>query len=695
MVSGGHCVSPFGSDYSNCTVRCWGYGFSGDQARERDHLEAQHYIDQFDNTDSYRRADLDSSLATDVWEYPKGLFSYSYEDDALEYRPQGHVFTLAGGQGEGRADGVGAEARFSRPQDVAVDFDRNVYVADTGNHAIRRISPDGVVRTVIGQPGKAGSEEGNRERARFSSPSGISVFYDWTHGNGTLTLFVADTGNHRIRRIVLPNGTDDDVYVGCFAGRCGNGTISYTATQTYAPPQPGLADGWSNVARFDSPRGIDVGADGSVYVADTNNHLVRKVNQSGFVTTLAGNIEVAEANADGEPLEGCPPPCLRGVPGYRDGNVTFARFYFPSDVAAVNTNGTRVRSHGEHAISDDVIVTDQHRLRRITPANARTTVQGVTTTGGRVVTLAGQREEGERDGEGDETEFNQPDGVAIAADGSMYIVDAVSCRLRRASPAANIAQNVTCSSVVTSVIRPSGCASYDPPVDDRDMKVSVKSANTHYNHLQLDTRAHKFDGEENEGRSIKNCVGSPPPDRLDKEFQFITGGNLVVDDERVDVEEDSGDGSTIRVRCPAGCQSTGTSPRVWGTKYYTDDSRICEAALHAGAIDSAGGLVTITLERGLLSRNDTYRHGSSHNGVTSGTAPHDAERLVSMSLYPEATVEVQTIAGYPAALLTGACGFRDGQPPQEVRAVRLRVCLCCVRAVLPAITSRSHCSSVL
>ena len=113
------------------------------------------------------------------------------------------------------------------------------------------------------------------------------------------------------------------------------------------------------------------------------------------------------------------------------------------------------------------------------------------------------------------------------------------------------------------------------------MKVSVKSANTHYNHLQLDTRAHKFDGEENEGRSIKNCVGSPPPDRLDKEFQFITGGNLVVDDERVDVEEDSGDGSTIRVRCPAGCQSTGTSPRVWGTKYYTDNSRICEAALHA------------------------------------------------------------------------------------------------------------------
>ena len=72
MVSGGHCVSPFGSDYSNCTVRCWGYGFSGDQARRARSSRGQHYIDQFDNTDSYRRADLDSSLATDVWEYPKG-----------------------------------------------------------------------------------------------------------------------------------------------------------------------------------------------------------------------------------------------------------------------------------------------------------------------------------------------------------------------------------------------------------------------------------------------------------------------------------------------------------------------------------------------------------------------------------------------------------------------------------------------
>lgn len=123
--------------------------------------------------------------------------------------------------------------------------------------------------------------------------------------------------------------------------------------------------------------------------------------------------------------------------------------------------------------------------------------------------------------------------------------------MRRASSAEAIAQPVGCDAIVTSVIRPSGCASYDPPVGDRDMKVSSKSGNIYYNHRQLVSGKGKFDGEEAEGRSIKNCVGSPPPDRLDKEFEFVTGGNLVIDDQRVDVDEDTGDGTTIRVRAPA------------------------------------------------------------------------------------------------------------------------------------------------
>lgn len=101
-------------------------------------------------------------------------------------------------------------------------------------------------------------------------------------------------------------------------------------------PQPGLADGHGSVARFDSPRGLEAGSDGTVYVADTNNHLIRVVNASQFVFTLAGSVATQEEGAGSsptnEPLPGCPAPCLRGVPGHRDGNLTFAQFHFPADV---------------------------------------------------------------------------------------------------------------------------------------------------------------------------------------------------------------------------------------------------------------------------------------------------------------------------------------------------------------------------
>ena len=92
------------------------------------------------------------------------------------------------------------------------------------------------------------------------------------------------------------------------------------------------------MARFDSPRGLEAAADGTVYVADTNNHLLRVVNGSQFVFTLAGHVEPRHEEAAGDdlpagsPLPGCPPPCVAGVAGSRDGNLTHAEFYFPADV---------------------------------------------------------------------------------------------------------------------------------------------------------------------------------------------------------------------------------------------------------------------------------------------------------------------------------------------------------------------------
>jgi len=632
VVSGGHCISPFFSDYSNCSVRCWGYNFQGSDASPKAHLESIFiYQDGMDNDES-----------TDVWEYPKN----TSVDHPPDYNPQGFTFTLAGGSGKGFVDGLGKAALFNEPQDVAVDKEMNVYVVDTGNHAVRKISTDGTVTTIAGT-GEPGYKDGAGSEAKFSSPSGIALYYDKVTGSGQLTLFVADTDNHRVRKIT---GLENDaVNVSCWAGRCGLGTSSYLLSLEDATPRPGFADGDGSIARFDSPRGITVDEEGMVFVADTQNHVIRYITPNNSVYTLAGNLELAEANADGTPFEGCEPPCLRGVKGHRDGNLTYAQFYYPSDVA-IGENKT-------------VLVTDQHRLRRVTYWHELVGIQGVQSYG-RVVTLAGLKHEGERDGMGHEAEFNMPDGVAMGADNVMYVVDATSCRLRRIMSAQHTAPEVGCTDKATDWIRPAGCNSYDPPVDDRDQKATPVSSNIYYNH-GYKTQHKKHEGWDPMGRHIHDCMGSPPPDRLDKRFLFETDGNQVIDDYRVDVKEDTGDGTTIKVYCPPGCTPSTDDVNLRGSLYYTDDSSICHAALHAGVIDDNGGLVVFMLQRNILTRNVTTNQGSTAYGITSGDVPYEWLRIFTIEEYPRATVEVQTISGHPAAYLEDACGYRDAQPPQE------------------------------
>jgi len=103
------------------------------------------------------------------------------------------VITLAGSS-EGYADGSGSAAQFSGPLDVAVDAQGNVYVADTANHRIRKITPDGAVTTLAGS-GTPGNADGPATEARFRGPEEVTVD---SAGN----VYVADTGNHRIRKIV-------------------------------------------------------------------------------------------------------------------------------------------------------------------------------------------------------------------------------------------------------------------------------------------------------------------------------------------------------------------------------------------------------------------------------------------------------------------------------------------------------------
>jgi sugar lactone lactonase YvrE len=184
---------------------------------------------------------------------------------------QGVATTLAGSFGqEGSADGVGGAARFRNPTRLAADSAGNVYVTDTGNSTIRKISPAGSVTTLAGQVGACGTTDGGGTLAQFCNPQGIALDQA---GN----LFIADTRNHTIRKID-PSGLVTTV--AGHAGTCGS------------------ADGAAANAMFCEPRDITVDRWNNVYVADTGNSTIRMIDPKGQVTTLAGAPGVC-SSADG------------------------------------------------------------------------------------------------------------------------------------------------------------------------------------------------------------------------------------------------------------------------------------------------------------------------------------------------------------------------------------------------------------
>ncbi len=156
--------------------------------------------------------------------------------------PDGTVTTLAGGS-EGFADGAGASASFNSPSGLALANDGNLFVADTGNNRIRQVTPDGHVSTLAGE---------------FNGPMGIAVD---ARGN----IYVADTYNDRVR-MIAPDGQVSTI--------AGGGT-------------PGYADGDRASALFDTPCGIAVTTDGAIIVADTGNDRLRKITTDGNVSTLS------------------------------------------------------------------------------------------------------------------------------------------------------------------------------------------------------------------------------------------------------------------------------------------------------------------------------------------------------------------------------------------------------------------------
>jgi streptogramin lyase len=328
--------------------------------------------------------------------------------------PAAVVSTLAGTPRTGHANGTGSAAAFGFPSGIAVDSSGNMFVADQVNDEIRKITPSGVVTTLAGSPGNAGSADGTGSAAQFNYPFGVAV-------DGSGNVYVADAGNDEIRK-VTPGGT--------------------VTTVAGSPGQVGNADGTGSSALFDGPLGLVVDGNGNIYVSDTSNDTIRKITPAGVVTTLAGT-EGTAGSSDGTGT-GAQFDLPAGIALDKSGNLYVAnaadtiRKVTPAGVVSTLAGiaeqvgsvdgpdasarfdlpvGIAVNGSGNVYVAD----TGNDLIRKVTPAGAVTTLAGVPTVTGHT------------DGTGSVALFNGPEGLAIDSVGNLYVADTSNGTIRKGS----------------------------------------------------------------------------------------------------------------------------------------------------------------------------------------------------------------------------------------------------------------------
>jgi len=363
---------------------------------------------------------LDGPVNASVFHDPYGAATDTsgniYVADAGNHRirkitPAGVVTTLAGSGTAGFADGVGTAAKFNSPRGVAVDASGNIYVGDFENHRIRKITPAGVVTTLAGS-GVAGFADGSSGAARFNGPVGVAV-------DANRNVYVAEYYNSRIRKITA---------TGVVTTLAGGGNYSF-------------ADGTGTNARFYLPTGVAVDSSGNVYVADSLNFRIRKVTPAGVVTTLAGGGSSFVDGAVGTAAQFAHPT---GIAVDFSGNLYVAdrsRIRKITSTGVVTTlagGGTSpvysVDGTGAAAVFNDAYSVGvdasgniyaaeigRHLIRKVTPA-------------GVVTTLAGSGIAGFADGSGAAARFNSPQNLVVDSYGNIYVTDGSNHLIRKVTP---------------------------------------------------------------------------------------------------------------------------------------------------------------------------------------------------------------------------------------------------------------------
>lgn len=382
---------------------------------------------------------------------PSGNVYFSMGYSICELTAGGTLTTLAGSTTQaGSVDETGSSARFSYPSGLAVDASENVYVSDTANNTIRMVTPQGVVTTLAGSAGQTGNANGTGSSARFSAPKGIVV---GPSGN----ILLVDSGNWAIRSIT-PQGvvttlppwpTTLPLWTPTSLAASADGTLFVGGSNSIVKITPGgmvttlagkegeygLSNGTGSAARFSNITGMAVDASGNVCAADYQNSVIRLVTSGGGVSTLAGGLfypsfgpvnlgvdsfgDVFMPDSNNTILKITPAgsvSAFAGIPnqsGSADGPGLQALFGHP---AATAVDGT-----------GNVYVTDQLNatIRKITPSGQVSTLAG----------MAGQK--GSQDGFGPAARFNAPTGIAVDGQGNVYVTDG-GASIRKLTPDGNV-----------------------------------------------------------------------------------------------------------------------------------------------------------------------------------------------------------------------------------------------------------------